>query len=87
MNTTRFHLYEISVLSHFSCALLFVTLWTVACQAPQSMGFFKQEYQSGFPCSPSGVFLTQGLNSCLLHVSSALQADSLPLSHQGTPLL
>ena len=51
------------------------------------MGFFKQEYQSGFPCSPSGVFLTQGLNSCLLHVSSALQADSLPLSHQGTPLL
>ena len=28
-----------------------------------------------------GIFLTQGLNLCLLH----WQADSLPLSHQGSP--
>ena len=29
---------------------LFVTLWTVACQASLSMGFSRQEYQSGLPC-------------------------------------
>ena len=27
------------MLSHFSCVQLFATLWTVACQAPLSMGF------------------------------------------------
>ena len=33
---------------------LFVTLWTVACQAPLSMGFSRQEYWSELPCLPSG---------------------------------
>ena len=37
------------VLSHFSCVQLFVTLRTVASQAPLSMEFFSQEYQSGLP--------------------------------------
>ena len=36
------------------CVQLFVTLWTVAGQAPVSMGFLRQEYQSGLPCSPPG---------------------------------
>ena len=36
----------------FSCVRLFVTLWTVARQAPLSMGFSKQEYCSGLPCPP-----------------------------------
>ena len=31
---------------------LFATLWTVAHQAPLSMGFSRQESWSGFPCSP-----------------------------------
>ena len=32
------------VLSHFSCVQLFATLWTIiACQAPLSMGFPRQE--------------------------------------------
>ena len=38
--------------SRISCVQLFVTLWTVARQAPLSMGFFRQEYCSGLP-SPS----------------------------------
>ena len=38
------------VLSHFSWTQLFVTLWTVAHQAPLSMGFSWQEYWSGLPC-------------------------------------
>ena len=37
------------MLSQFSCVRLFATLWTVASQAPLSMGFSKQEYWSEFP--------------------------------------
>jgi len=33
---------------------LFVTPWTVAHQAPPSMGFSRQEYWSGFPCPSPG---------------------------------
>ena len=42
------------VLSRFTCALLCVTLWTVACQAPLSMGFSRKESWSGLPCPPPG---------------------------------
>ena len=38
------------MLNPFSCVRLFATLWTVACQAPLSMGFSRQEYWSGLPC-------------------------------------
>ena len=36
-----------------SCRL-FATLWTVAHQAPLSVGFFRQEYWPGLPCPPPG---------------------------------
>ena len=36
--------------SRFSRVLFCVILWTVARQAPLSMGFSRQEYQSGLPC-------------------------------------
>ena len=42
------------MLSGFSHVRLFVTLWTVACQAPLYMGFSGQEYWSGLPCPPPG---------------------------------
>ena len=42
------------VLSHFSHVRLFMTLWTIARQAPLSMGFSRQEYWSGLPCPPPG---------------------------------
>ena len=42
------------VLSCFSHVLFFVTLWTVARQAPLSMGFSTQEYWSGLPFPPQG---------------------------------
>ena len=38
----------------FSCVWLFVTLWTIACQAPLSVGFSRQGYGSGLPCLPPG---------------------------------
>ena len=43
-----------AVLSHFSRFWLFATLWTVAHQAPLSMGFSRQEYWTGLPCPPRG---------------------------------
>ena len=42
------------MLSCFSCVWLFFTPWTVAPQAPPSMGFSRQECWSGLPCPPPG---------------------------------
>ena len=41
---------------------LFVAPWAVACQAPLSMEFSRQECWSGLPFPTLGVFLTQGSN-------------------------
>ena len=40
---------------------LFVTPWTVAHQAPLSMGFFKQEYWNGLLCPPPGDLPDSGI--------------------------
>ena len=42
------------MLSHFSCVWLFVTLWTIAHQAPLSLAFSRQEYWGGLPCPLPG---------------------------------
>ena len=42
------------VLSGFSHVRLFSTLWTIARQAPLSMGFSRQEYWSGLPFPSPG---------------------------------
>ena len=42
------------VLSRFSPVQLYATLWTVAFQAPLSMGFSRQEHWCGLPCFPPG---------------------------------
>ena len=49
------------MLSHFSQVWLFATLWTVAHQAPLSMGFSRQEYWSGLPCPPPGDLPNPGI--------------------------
>ena len=74
------------MLSCFSCVHLFATLWTVACWAPLSMGFSREEYWSGLPCLLQGVFPTQGSNLSLLHLLHCRQILYL-LSHQGSPNL
>ena len=51
------------MLNHFSCVQLFVTLWTVARQAPLSMGFPRQEYWSGLPFPPPGDLPNPGIES------------------------
>ena len=63
-----------------SCVTFFATLWTVACQAPLSMGFSRQEYWSGLPFLPPG-----DLPNLVIELASpALRADSLLLSHRGS---
>ena len=42
------------MLSLFKHVRLFVTLWTIAHQAPLSMGFSRQEHWSGLPCPSPG---------------------------------
>ena len=42
------------MLSRFSCVQLFVTLWTVAPQAPLPIGLSREESRNGLPCPPSG---------------------------------
>ena len=53
--------------------LTLVTPWTVACQAPLSVGFSRQEYWSGLPFPSPGDLLDPGFEPR----SPALQADSL----------
>ena len=48
------HMVGECVLNHYSCVWLFVALWTVAHQAPLSMGFSRQEHWNGLPCPPPG---------------------------------
>ena len=76
MNTyTLVHVHACSVTSVVSDS---VTLWTVAQQAPLSMGFSRQEYGS-VPCPPPGDLPHSGIEP-MSPVSPALQVDSLQLS-------
>ena len=68
------------LLSRFSRVQLCATLWTAALQAPLSMGFSRREDWSRLLCPPPGDLPGPGIEPG----SPALQAESLPLSHQGT---
>ena len=80
----------------FSCSVISDSLkpWTVALQAPWDFqwrnfpwsgpwGFLGKNTGVGCHFLLQGIFLTQGLNPHLLH----WQVDSLPLSHQGSPIV
>ena len=73
-----------TVLSRFGRAQLFATPWTVAHQAPLSVGFSRQEYWSGLPYPPPEDLPNQGPNPCLLRLLR-WQAGSLPLAPPGKP--
>ena len=64
-----------------SCLIL-TTPWTVACQAPPSMGFSRQKYWSQLPFPSPGDLSNPGIELR----SPALQGDSLPTELQGKPL-
>ena len=55
--------------------------WTVARQAPLSMGFSRQGHWSGLPFPPPGDLPDPGIEPASIASSLASQVDSLPLSH------
>ena len=67
---------EVKLLNHVR---LFATPWTVACQAPLSMGFSRQEYWSGLPFPSPGDLSDSGIEPR----SPSLQADALPSEPPG----
>jgi len=75
------------VLSRFSRVQLFETLWTIACQAPLSVGFSSQDSWSGVPCPPPGDLLSPGIEPSLCLSLRLLhwQAGSLQLAPPGKP--
>ena len=68
-----------------SCIQLFVTPWTVTCQATLSMEFSRQVYSSGLPFPAPGDLPDPGIEPGS-PMSPALQADSLPAEPLGKPL-
>ena len=62
---------------------LFVTPWTVAYQAPHSMGFSRQEYWSGLPFPSPGDLPDPGIELG----SPTLQADALTSEPPGKPMI
>ena len=64
----------------------FVTSWTVACQAPLSMGFPGQEYWSGLPFPSPGVFLFLGMEP-LSPESPALAGGFFTPEPLGSPCI
>ena len=62
----------------------FVTPRTVVHHAPLSMRFSRQEYCSGLLFPTPGDLPDPGIQLTGPAASPALQADSLPLSHQGS---
>ena len=76
------------LLSRFSHVRFFATLWTVAHQAPLSMGFSRQKYWNGLPCPPPGDLLDpriepQSFVSCIskwiLYHKHYLGSKNIPL--------
>ena len=59
----------------------FATPWTIALEAPLSMGFSRQEYWSRLPFPPPGDLPDPGIELAY----PELAGDSLPLSPKGSP--
>ena len=73
-----FVIYKVKVKS-LSCVGLFATPWTVAYQAPLSVGFSRQEYWSGLPLPSPGDLPNPGIEPR----SPTMQADTLPFEPWG----
>ena len=83
--TSSIHMHS-CVLSCFCCVQLSGTLWTVAYQAPLSMGFSREEFWSGLPCPPSCDLPDSGLEPTS-PAAPVLQVGFLLKSHWGSPLV
>ena len=85
---THTHIYSIRYKKRFVCTLshtwLFATPWTVAFQAPLSIGYPREEYWSELPLPPPDHLPDSGIK-LLSTVSAVLAGWSLLLCHLGSP--
>ena len=81
LNNEGSHSLKVKVKS-LSHVRLFATPWTVAHQAPPSMGFSRREYLSGLPFSSPGDLPDPGIEP----MSPSLQADALISEPPGKPI-
>ena len=82
-NIPECELNDLSEVKLLSRVRLFVTPWTVAYQAPSSMGLSRQEYWSELSFPSPGDLPNPGIELG----SPALQADSLPAEVPGKPII
>ena len=75
--------YKLLLLSH---AQLFGTPWTVTHQAPQSMGFLRQEYWSGLLLPSPGDLPNPGIKSTVFCLAGRFFTPE-PLAHKTTKSL
>ena len=78
---------HLHVCSVTKACLTLVIPWPVAYQAPLSLGFPRQEYWRGLPFPSPRDLPDPGIKPSAPAMSPTLQADSLPLSHRGSPSL
>ena len=81
LNSYEAKFYVLCEVKSLSRVRLFVTPWTVAYQAPQSVEFSRQENWSGLPFPSPGYLPSPGIEPG----SPALQADALPPEPPGKP--
>ena len=81
-HSVQTHWFPLCLQSHFHHVGFFVTLWTVARQAPLSMGFSRQEYWSGLSFPSPGDLPNSGIKPRLLSLL-CWQACFLPLVPSG----
>ena len=61
-----FKLYTLNTCVYAESLQSYPTIWTVACQAPLSMRFSREEYWSGLPCPPPGDLPNPGIETASL---------------------
>ena len=74
------------MLSCFSHIWVFAIPWTIACQAPLSMGFSRQKYWSGLPCPPPSHFPDPGIEPEFL-VSPTLAGKFFTTAPSGKTMM
>ena len=87
-SSTQTEKFRMTVMKSHACSVVCKSLWTpwtVAHQAPLSMGFPRQEYWSGLPFPPPGGGVPDPRMKPSSPASPALPLDSLPLSDQRIP--
>ena len=73
------------MLSRFTRVQLFAILWTIASQAPLSMGFSRQESWIGLPCPPPGDLPDPGIKpASLMSPTLAVKFFNTSATWEGT---